>query len=309
MSETIGIIGLGTISNYHVRALEQIDRIDVIAGVDTDPDRTLIVKGDAKPVYDSIEQLLDKSPSIVIVATPTPTHYEVAKRILSYPQPPARIIIEKPMGTSLAQVEELVGSSGDISIDGIYHAAHAPEVLWAVERWDEWSRSFGKIVRFESFFSDPYRDSAYTGPQISHINSWLDSGINALSVDHRFVDLTSVGELRTLDESRSVYEADLNFKSGNAEGVGTIRTSWDVSAAEKHSEFTWESGVSLYLHHQGISASVRRGDEVLDQYSYTGEIRRLQLHYINAFKSLLVDRSGYYQAEASLHLHRLLFSC
>lgn len=305
MGETVGIVGLGMIASVHVQALEQIEEVELIGGADVGTGRTLIYKGRQLPVYTEIEELLDRSPSTVIVATPTPTHYEIYRRLADHGKPPRRVVIEKPMGTSLGQVDSLLGSNDGIDVIGLYHAAHAPEVLWAMDKAASWQEKYGSFSGYEASFADPYRNT--NADEHVYVNSWLDSGINALSVGYRFLRLIAVDQLTTLDERGSTFAASVRFLDEGTERAGTIRTSWDVAVPAKQSILGLGEQAHLYLDHQRIYAALRYQDQVLQEFQYTGSTPRLQLHYQNAFRSIFIDNDGYYTAAESLLLHSLLF--
>ena len=111
MGQTIGIVGLGMIGHLHVQALEQIEGVDVIGGADTGTGRTLSYRGRQLPVYHRLDDLLDRSPSAVIVATPTPTHAGIYRRLAAHEKRPRLVLMEKPLGSSLAEVDDILGAA------------------------------------------------------------------------------------------------------------------------------------------------------------------------------------------------------
>ena len=308
MGETIGIVGLGMIAKLHVQALEQIEDVEVIGGTDVQAGRTLSYMGKHLPVYANIDDLLDRSPSTVIVATPTPTHYDIYRKLATHGKRPSKVIIEKPLGSSFEQVNGILGTGEGMDVIGVYHAAHAPEVLWAMENALSWQEAYGAFSGYVASFADPYRDRGSAGGRV-YVNSWLDSGINALSVAYRFLRITAVGQLAILDERSSAFEASLRFLISGIERTGMIRTSWGVSVPEKQSILRLGEETHLYLDHQHVAGFLRRGDRILEEFKYAGPVPRLQLHYQNAFSSIFINKSGYYAADESRLLHALLFGC
>jgi hypothetical protein len=308
MGETVGIVGLGMIATLHVQALEQIEGIEVIGGTDVDAGRTLSYRGQRLPVCTNIDDLLDRSPSVIIVATPTPTHYEIYRKLASHDNRPRRVMIEKPLGSSLKQVDDILGSGEGMGVIGIYHAAHAPEVLWAMENTLPWQEKYGAFSGYVASFADPYRERGRAHGQV-YVSSWLDSGINALSVAHRFLRLTAVDQLAVPDERGSTFAVSVRFLSNGMESAGIIRTSWDVPVPAKQSILRLGEETHLHLDHQHVSGSLRHRGRILEEFKYTGTVPRLQLHYQNAFRSLFIDGSGYYTTDESRLLHALLFEC
>ncbi len=306
--ERVAFAGLGRISRHHLEALEPIAGIDVVGGCDPAPGRRLVFRGAGRPVFASPDELAALAPTTVVVATPTAVHHETCVRILSWPERPARLLVEKPMASSLEQVEELSARSGALTeISVLYHAAYAPEVLWALARKDEWIAEHGRITGYESSFADPYRDLDPDIREKSHVSSWLDSGINALSVAQRFVSLIGVERLVRAGSGPSVYQAELGFRSGPDTGRLRLRTSWDVPVAAKSSELVLESGAEILLDHQAVTGVVRHRGAVLDSFEYRGDVARLTLHYQGLFRALFLDGERVSAAE-SLFLHRLLFA-
>lgn len=306
MGETVGIVGIGMIAKLQVQALEHIGGVELIGGADVNAGRTLSYMGQHLPVYSNIDDLLDRSPSAVIVATPTPAHYDIFRKVAAHDKRPRRLIIEKPLGSSLEQVDKILSSDDGMDVIGIYHAAHAPEVLWAMDNAFSWQEAYGAFSGYEASFADPYQDKGSTHGQV-YVNSWLDSGINALSVGYRFLNLTAVDQLTILDERSSSFEASVRFLDNDIDRAGTVRTSWAVSVAAKQSVLRLGEQTHLYLDHQHVSGALRYQGALVDGFKYTGNIPRLQLHYQNALRSILIDNGGYYTAAESRLLHALLF--
>jgi predicted dehydrogenase len=310
IGERVAVVGLGRVSRFHLEALEAIDGVDVVGGYDVDREKGLARPGGRPhPVFDSLERLLSAGPTTVIVATPTAAHFDTCSAVLSAGAPPARLLVEKPIGTSLRQVEELLAPPPTkTEIIGVYHAAHAPEVMWAAERVARWQATHGPIVGYEATFTDPYRDLD-RAERDSLVDSWFDSGINALSIALRFVALRDAHGAPGSGPDDGSHQAEIRFTSSSRVGRGTIRTSWDVDAAEKHSAFRFASGALLHLDHQNMRGTISEVGRVLDSFSCRGDTPRLTLHYINAFTSLYTRHAtGCYGRSDSLLLHRMLFS-
>ena len=275
MDQTIGIVGLGMIGHLHVQALEQIEGVDVIGGADTAPGRTLSYRGRQRPVYHRLGDLLDRSPSAVIVATPTPAHAGIYQTVAAHGHRPRLVLMEKPLGSSLAEADDILGAGPDMEVIGLYHAAHAPEVLWAMDHALAWQETYGAFSGYVASFADPYRDRGAAHNQV-YVNSWVDSGINALSAAYRFLQLTAIDELITLDEQGSTFRASVRFRSNGRENAGTIETSWAVPDPVKHSTLRLGQDTRLYLDHQQATGYLRQGDATREKFAYTGTVPRLQ---------------------------------
>jgi predicted dehydrogenase len=319
--ERLAIVGLGKIAQFHLQALHTLDptaHVEVIGGFDVDSARRPAYGGRSLPVFRSLDELLAQEPTAVLVTTPTTNHYETCTKILASPHRPAKLIVEKPISSSLAEAEELLrttdGSAPSANLTeliAIYHAAHAPEVRWATEQLERWRSEHGDMVAFDATFADPYRDLDRSVRDKVYVNSWFDSGINALSVALRFLPLAAVERVTCLDDTNSVYEAEVRFeaKSDDASftGRGHIRTAWDVDEPAKASEFRFADGTSLLLDHQGMSGALSGGGRHIDSFQETDAVPRLVRHYQDVFTSIFITYDGYYSTQQSLLLHRLLF--
>lgn len=316
--ERLALVGLGKIAETHLRALGALDPavVETIGGLDVNPAREPAYRGRPLPVFRSLDELLAREPTAVVVTTPTTDHYRTCTEILAAPHRPARLIVEKPIAGSLTEVEELLRTADDpgssanpTELIAIYHAAHAPEVRWAARRLGRWRSEHGDIVGFDATFADPYRDLDRAVRDRVYVNSWFDSGINALSVALRFVHLTRTDRITCLDGRNSVHAAEIRFATGSgpARGRGHVRTSWDVDEPAKVSEFRFADGARLLLDHQDMSGALSDGRGRVDTFHETGSSPRLVRHYQDVFASLFIERGGYYSARQSLLLHRLLF--
>lgn len=79
-------------------------------------------------------------------------------------------------------------------------------VEWALEEMAERANQLGLPIAIESRGADPYQ-SDLVSAQARLGNSWIDSGINALSVIERFVKPVECISLRPIGSpSRSVFE-------------------------------------------------------------------------------------------------------
>ena len=156
------------------------------------------------------------------MATPTPTHAGIYRRLAAHEKRPRLVLMEKPLGSSLAEVDDILGPGGDMEVIGLYHAAHAPEVLWAMDHALAWQETYGAFSGYVASFADPYRERGRAHNQV-YVSSWVDSGINALSAAYRFVQLTAIDQLAVLDEQNSTFRASVRFRSNGRENRGHHR--------------------------------------------------------------------------------------
>src|SRR5689334_10967772 len=109
--ERLALVGLGKIAEFHLRALQTpplATAVEVVGGFDVDLAKTPVYCGRPLPRFESVDDLLAQEPTVVIVGTPTTDHYRTCMEILASPHRPRRLVVEKPISGSRAEVEELL---------------------------------------------------------------------------------------------------------------------------------------------------------------------------------------------------------
>ncbi len=299
---TVAIVGLGTIAKTHGAAWERLADVDLVAGVDVKDVEGWRFRGRRVPIHRRVQELAVYQPDCVVVATPTAVRSHTCGQILKSLR--TRILVEKPLASTLSDSLALLERTDDIVI--LYHAAYAPEVRWAAERVGRWLDQFGPIRSFHCLFSDPWGHDTKTAAQ-RYVSSWVDSGINCLSVLARLVILEDL-DLTVVDEESSAYEASVRFASRDRSGRGRIRTSWDVAAAEKHTTITFETSMQVVLDHQEVSGVAKdAGGATIERFDFDHSMPRLVSHYYNLYTSLLFGVEPYaFGVEENKLLYRLL---
>jgi predicted dehydrogenase len=307
MPKKIILVGLGAISETHVAALESLSEAEIVAGVDTDTSKTLNFRNIRLPVFSNVKDAIEScQANATVIATPTGTHYETCLQALDSLKSPASVFMEKPCADNLNKVKQLFAAiPTGITLQVMYHAAYAPEVLWAVQKLPVWLDDYGEIVSYNANFTDALRDQPERAKSL--ISSWLDSGINALSIAHRLVQLEAVHNISQPDANE--YVASLRFRSGQLVGEGAVRTSWNVKEPAKKTEVQFKSGVQLMIDHQSAEAWIERIDgEKIQAFIYKGKKPRLVAHYIALYENLLEGEDKVFDVAANIKLHELLFS-
>ncbi len=112
----IGIVGLGHIGPNHARVFNQCEDAKVVVCADLDQKRRDHFQKNF-PTMEVIEQAEEvfcrNEVDAVVIATPTKTHYALAKRALECGK---HILLEKPMCTSLEEAKELVNLAKKLNL-------------------------------------------------------------------------------------------------------------------------------------------------------------------------------------------------
>ncbi|HVB43027.1 MAG TPA: Gfo/Idh/MocA family oxidoreductase [Streptosporangiaceae bacterium] len=302
------VVGLGEIARTHLAVLEQIPDADVVAGIDIASRPGLTFRGRPVPVYATPARAArDHQPGIVVIATPTPTHAAVCDDVAAA-FPAARILVEKPADATLAGARHVIASVGARhSIDIAYHMSFSPEVEWGLEVTRARAGQLGNPVAITASFTDPYCDRAESA-RARYGSSWIDSGINALSIVHRFVTLTGRISLRGIgDPSWSAYEGRFACRTaGGGPADALIVTSWHVTEAAKTTTIAYDSGAELVLDHTAVAAYLIAGRQVEALFGAGASVPRRERHYRALYRSWLTDGKPIATPQVHLLLHDLL---
>lgn len=288
MPERILVVGLGEVARTHLDVLADMDDAIVVGGVDPVV-RSARFRGRALPVFRSVADSAGTFVTLVVVATPTPTHAAVCDEIAAtFPDVP--IMVEKPGVVDPADARRLFGRP---TLWVAYHLRYAPEVEWGVAR----AGDLGVAVRARSVFADPYA-ARYDEAAARFGSSWLDSGINALSVLDRFVELTERRSLRRIGPaSESVYE-------GRFGADVLVVTSWHVTAPAKTTMIGYASGATLVLDHTAVAGYLFEDGRLTDTFGSDGTTDRRYNHYAALYRDVLSDTRP--TGQDDLRLHELL---
>jgi predicted dehydrogenase len=282
------LVGMGTIGTTHAEVLGDHDAFDLVGVADARPEHVPV--DDRLSVFAELsEALAELSPHLTVVATPTGTHAAVLEQILEA-HPTCAVLIEKPAAASVAErahLGRLLARHSDRRVLFAHHTAYAPEVLWAAH-WVQRETWVGSLQRATCVFQDPYaRDVAGYRQRLG--SSWLDSGINALSVLERFASVGRPLTHRELDGDGHAEEVVMTLETSRGSVEATIVTSWQATASAKSTRLTYGSGAEILLDHTGVSAFVSRDGRVVARFGTDGAQSRRTQHYRNLYDTVAAD--------------------
>jgi predicted dehydrogenase len=287
----VGLVGLGTIAETHLAVLDGIPEVRLAFVVDPRSSAAVTFEGETPPRYERLDDALgDHQPDLVVVATPTGTHAELARRALTGSA--ARVLVEKPLVHDLAALDELRSLEPGVDVESRVHVAHhfafSPEVRWAADligAHAEW----GPVTRIVAVFHDPYivdADHSFA----AYTSSWVDSGVNQLSMLARFVEITERGPLHESNGGASSW-CTATFRSGESgetTGTALLRTSWEAVASSKRTTLYLDhSGTEIWLDQTAVTAVALQHGAVVDQLTNDARTPRKIAHYQPLYESLL----------------------
>jgi D-galactose 1-dehydrogenase len=318
MKINLGIIGLGNIYEFQKRALETTVSINIAAICDTDEHKAY---SEAKKLnveyYTDYNQLL-KNPKIdaVLLSTPVLTHHEIGINVLKAKK---HLLIEKPAAINLQQLHHMQDTaiSNGVLLITAYHAAFARDLLWFKDMHEEFTEKLGPITGIDCKFFDPYIiNGELDSKAISLAGSWIDSGINALSVVLQIIKPHSIklkdNHLINDNSYASpnigadvVFEATVNKEKFDI----NIKTDWTMNKNLKVTIIYFDkTNHKIILHHsnqQVIMVDNLKQESVIADFSSLDE--RLIAHYKGVFNDFINKlQSNRDNFEFTLKTHTLL---
>lgn len=315
----LAIVGLGHVANFQLQALEYIDKFELVAICDTDKNKKNQVP-DRIPFFTKYDDMIGTvNMDSVLISIPNKYHYEVAKNVLKSNK---NLLLEKPATLNMKEIEELINIARTKGLTFViaFHAAFAKDLLWFLENYEtNLYKELGNITGFRCHFYDPY---IINGVLLKHAEildgSWIDSGINALSVIGKLVNNIEIEEaiLTYVPQYNcSEIQGAVNFvfpiNKFDKAGRGTIDTNWTLGINCKITRLYFANKKKeIVLHHsnqQVLLVYEDRKTKLLIDCS--GDKPRLVNHYMGVFKDFYTClMTGSDNLEYALHLHSLLLT-
>lgn len=107
MNFKVGICGLGrSAQEFHIPLMKKVGRFQIVAVCDTIPARRRVADKEYHTIaFSDYKHFLDTDIDIVIVATPSSSHYRIAKMVLDAGK---HCVVEKPIALTLKEVDRLI---------------------------------------------------------------------------------------------------------------------------------------------------------------------------------------------------------
>lgn len=218
---SVGIVGLGYWGPNWLRNFASIDGCDLAWGCDVREERTakFARQYPAMKFTNVYEDLLKgDDPEAIVIATPTSTHFPLAKAALEAGK---HVLVEKPMTGTVEEAEELVRIAD--TAKKLLLVDHTFAFTGAVARITDIAASgkLGDLLYFDS-------TRINLGLIQKDINVLSDLAIHDLTILARLVDLDSVQEILAVGSAHYGTQAEdahlhLKFKNGFA---AHIHASW-----------------------------------------------------------------------------------
>ncbi len=262
----LGILGAGTIFQSYVSALSHLsDRYKLVSVCDADTVPLLHAK---KSIVDAgtfshvqytacLTEFLAHDIDTVLIATPPETHFSLALDCLRRGK---NVLMEKPAVLSLEELELLYTQADRTSslLHVAYHASFAIDLLWYMEQRDVLAEQYGlkQISKIYCGFYDPYiQNGILLHGKEKLAGSYIDSGVNQLSVCNRLTDLNGFRCINhhILRSNDIAVASNSVFSNGNI--TLHLDTGWSYDINRKWTLLQFEnSDLQLLLDHSNQRA-------------------------------------------------------
>lgn len=229
----VAVIGAGKMGGYHAKAFSKNPDVELVGVCDTNVWRAQLAAWQANTVavrdYKDVLGRVDA----VVVAVPTPLHYEVGKAVL---EAGAHCLIEKPLASSVEEAKELLALSEEKGL--VLQVGHIerfnPAVLEAVKHIRD-----PRYITVERL--GPY------DPRMSHIGVVMDLMIHDLDILLTLVG-SEVDSLEALGANllsghEDICNVRVRFKTGCVADLTASRIS--MAKSRKLRAFQKDSYISL----------------------------------------------------------------
>ncbi|MDT0644879.1 Gfo/Idh/MocA family oxidoreductase [Zunongwangia sp. F363] len=226
----VGVLGAGHLGKIHLKLLNQSEKYELVGFYDANKENAEKVKQEfGYTIFNSLEDLIE-TVDVVDVVTPTLSHFEVAKKVISAGK---HLFIEKPITNTFEEAQELISLAKKHKVKG--QVGH-------VERFNP---AFQSVVsRIENpMFIEAHRLAEFN-PRGTDVPVVLDLMIH------------------DIDAILSVVKSDV--KSINASGVSVISDTPDIANAR----IEFENGCVANLTASRISLKNMRKSRFFQRDAY-----------------------------------------
>ena len=313
----IAIIGIGTIAEFQLQALANLNDVTLVGGYDIQPERAKLLPATAV-FYPSLDALLAECEAdLFLLSTPSLSHYPLGKRVLKQGH---SLLLEKPCCQTETQLADLLCTARKHNqfFSVALHAAYGREVDWYLSQIQAGKINYGPLTGFYSAFFDSYYQAGELKPSAQSLGgAWFDSGINALSVIGNFIDPSQLQlieghmtRIASLACSEIQGIATFTFSQNEAFGHGIIETNWALGIDRKVTQlFYATTNTRVTLNHSDQTVLVHRNGSLILEKNLQNQLPRLTNHYINLFQDMSQRfRENNSNLDYAAVIHGLLFT-
>ena len=140
-----GYVGLGRATRlYHLPALARIDGATAVGGVDASDEQRRAWEADTgMPSYASLDELLERSPDVVTIATPPESHMEFCVTAL---RAGAHVVCEKPFTMTTEEADRVLAAVAETGRQVVVNHQYREKPIFKAVRERIESGEFGRLA-------------------------------------------------------------------------------------------------------------------------------------------------------------------
>jgi predicted dehydrogenase len=269
----VAVIGIGKLGSIHLRIYREITGIEKVYVVDTDPAKL--------PAPDGVEYLADYRSllgkvDMASIATPTTTHFKIAKFFLEHKIP---VLVEKPLTQNLKEAAKLVSlSKKNKTLLCVGH----------VERYNNAYLAIKKIIK-NPIFIECHRLSPYPYRSLD-ISVVLDLMIHDLDIIQYLVKdkikrIEAKG-VKVLSKSEDIANARITFAKGCVANITSSRVS--AKKERKLRIFMHNAYISMDYAEQQAEVYKKSGNQIIKELLPINKEESLKneiIHFVELVKN------------------------
>lgn len=210
-----GVLGAGHLGKIHLKLLNQSDEYELVGFYDADEKNAAKVSAEfGYKKFDSLDDLIE-AVEVVDVVTPTLSHFEVAKKVISRGR---HLFIEKPITNTFEEAEELIRLAKEHNVKG--QVGH-------VERFNPAFRAV--VSRIENpMFIETHRLAEFNprGTDVPVVLDLMIHDIDAiLSVVNSEVKSINASGVSVISDTPDIANARIEFENGCVANLTASRIS------------------------------------------------------------------------------------
>lgn len=210
-----GVLGAGHLGKIHLKLLQQSSKYELVGFYDADKQASEKIESEfGYKSFPTMESLIDAS-EMVVVVTPTSTHFKCAKKVLKAKK---HLFIEKPITETVAQAEQIRDLAKEMKVRG---------QVGQVERFNPAFQAIKDNIH-NPMFIESHRLSEFNprGTDVSVVLDLMIHDIDAiLSVVKSPVKTVSASGVSVISETPDIANARIEFENGCVANLTASRIS------------------------------------------------------------------------------------
>lgn len=210
-----GVLGAGHLGKIHLNLLQQSSKYELVGFYDADKQASEKIESEfGYKSFPTMESLIDAS-EMVVVVTPTSTHFKCAKKVLKAKK---HLFIEKPITETVVQAEQIRDLAKEMKVRG---------QVGQVERFNPAFQAIKDNIH-NPMFIESHRLSEFNprGTDVSVVLDLMIHDIDAiLSVVKSPVKTVSASGVSVISETPDIANARIEFENGCVANLTASRIS------------------------------------------------------------------------------------